>query len=150
MIKKIWVWIGTLFTIVFGGQGKILTIICMFIILDFLTGMWCSAKNGIKWSSKRAKDGLYSKVGLIGALMFGYLADEFIKIVLEYNWTTFDIPTTLFFGTLTAIYVALTECISILENLNNINPKILPQRVRRFFENAYNKLNEESEEEKNG
>lgn len=146
MILTLWNFIIEIMIKLFGEEGKILTIIVAFILIDLITGILASAKNGMKISSMKANEGIQGKIGLILSIMFGYLCDVFVNIITTYEWLPFSVPKIFVFGSLVSVYVAINEAISIIENLNCINPKLVPKKLRNFFENANTKFNQESGE----
>ena len=120
---------------------NIIIIVGSLVLIDIITGIISSCKNGVPITSKKAKEGFYSKLGLFVAIAFGYVIDVFLNYLSNLDFVFID--TTNFFniGTIISIYICINESISIIENLSNINSKLIPNFIKKFFENAENNLN---------
>lgn len=101
-------------TSISNDYGTIITITCTLITIDLLTGLTCSHINH-KINSATGRIGFWKKFALIMALVFGITIDIFI----DYMATKGLISSTYFspIGHLSAVYIAVNECISICENL---------------------------------
>lgn len=107
----------------------VIVIALSFILLDFLTGIIKALKNK-EFTSTKMREGLYHKIGFILTVGFGYLVDFAQGYV--------DIGVTLPIKEVFSIYIIVAEIGSIIENLGEINPNILPQTITSYFK----KLNE--------
>lgn len=87
-----------------------------FMMVDVFTGILKAVKNK-ELSSTRAREGIYKKASFILFIAFGYLADY----AMEYVDLGFNFPAAATICTL----IILTEAISILENLGQINPDLV-------------------------
>lgn len=141
MVIKLWNWLMDLAILLFGSEGKILVIVVGFILLDLITGILSSAKNGEKITSVRAKEGIKSKLGLLINIVFGYFCDGLVDALMMYEWMPFRTSRIFLFGSLVSVYIIINEGISIIENLNCINPSMLPKNLGDFFEDAKIKFN---------
>ena len=79
LLTGLWGWLGWL---VVGWIG------CM--VLDYITGSMAAAKEG-EWSSKRAREGVWHKGGMIVVVMVAAGADMLISLVLT-NLPVLDLP----------------------------------------------------------
>lgn len=105
-----------------------------FMMVDVFTGILKAVKNK-ELSSTRAREGIYKKASFILFIAFGYLADY----AMDYVDLGFNFPATATICTL----IILTEAISVLENLGQINPDLV--KLVAPFLSALNSKKEEGE-----
>jgi toxin secretion/phage lysis holin len=105
-----------------------------FMMVDVFTGILKAVKNK-ELSSTRAREGIYKKASFILFIAFGYLADY----AMEYVDLGFNFPAAATICTL----IILTEAISVLENLGQINPDLV--KLVAPFLSALNSKKEEGE-----
>lgn len=146
--KRVASFIAGVITTFFKLYGAILGLVCVAIVFDTISGVIAAKATGTEVTSKKANQGFWKKVGLILALFFGVFLDMFIPIALKYvNFVLpFNTPFALVFG----CYIIFNEGISICENLDKINPTLLPPWVRKLLKGgleAINKLEEVNENE---
>lgn len=91
---------------------------------DFFSGFISALKNHDVQSSKM-RDGLFKKIGLILCMGLALAIDK-TQVLID-----LQIP----FDTIkpVAVWVIMTEIISIIENICKINPDILPDKLKGFF-----------------
>ena len=99
-------------------------VVGLFIVLDFVTGLIKSLKLKT-FTSTVMREGLWHKCGSIACILFGVLA--------EYAQNFFDIGVQLPLLQSICTYIILMECGSIIENIGEINPSILPNKIKEFF-----------------
>ena len=87
-----------------------------FMLIDVATGVLKAVKNK-ELNSTIAREGIYKKASFIIFFAFGYLAD----FAMNYVNIGFSFPA----GTTVCVLVILTEAISVLENLGQINPELV-------------------------
>lgn len=87
-----------------------------FMVIDVFTGLLKAVKNK-ELNSTKAREGIYKKASFILFIAFGYLADY----AMGYVNMGFNLPAAATICTL----VIITEAISVLENLGNINPDLV-------------------------
>lgn len=109
--------------------------VMLFIILDFVTGIIkaACAKN---LSSTVMRQGLMHKLAFILALLLGWLCE----------WTMPIIGLPDVFGAVyiaVGVYIVLTEIVSILENLGEINPELKTSKFLSIFGENEESNNEE-------
>lgn len=105
-----------------------------FMMVDVLTGVLKAVKNK-ELSSTRAREGIYKKASFILFIAFGYLTDY----AMAYVDLGFNFPAAATICTL----VILTEAISVLENIGQINPDLV--KLIAPFLSALNNKKEEGE-----
>lgn len=87
-----------------------------FMVIDVFTGVLKAVKNK-ELNSTKAREGIYKKASFILFIAFGYLADY----AMDYVNMGFNLPAAATICTL----VIITEAISVLENLGQINPDLV-------------------------
>lgn len=105
----------------------------VFMMVDVLTGVLKAVKNK-ELSSTRAREGIYKKASFILFIAFGYLADY----AMAYVDLGFNFPAAATICTL----VILTEAISVLENIGQINPDLV-KLIAPFLSALNNKKEDE-------
>lgn len=107
-----------------------------FMAIDVFTGMLKAFKNK-ELNSTKAREGIYKKASFILFIAFGYLADY----AMTYVDLGFNFPAAATICTL----IILTEAISILENLGQINPDMV-KLVAPFLSALNNKKEGEQDD----
>lgn len=102
-----------------------------FMMIDVFTGVLKAVKNK-ELNSTKAREGIYKKASFILFIAFGYLADY----AMDYVDMGFNFPAAATICTL----VIVTEAISVLENLGQINPDLV--KLVAPFLSALNKKEE--------
>lgn len=102
-----------------------------FMVIDVFTGVLKAVKNK-ELNSTKAREGIYKKASFILFIAFGYLADY----AMDYVNMGFNLPAAATICTL----VIITEAISVLENLGQINPDMV--KLVAPFLSALNKKEE--------
>lgn len=87
-----------------------------FMVIDVFTGVLKAVKNK-ELNSTKAREGIYKKASFILFIAFGYLADY----AMNYVNMGFNLPAATTICTL----IIVTEAISVLENLGQINPDLV-------------------------
>lgn len=87
-----------------------------FMVIDVFTGVLKAVKNK-DLNSTKAREGIYKKASFILFIAFGYLADY----AMDYVNMGFNLPAAATICTL----IIVTEAISVLENLGQINPDLV-------------------------
>lgn len=102
-----------------------------FMVIDVFTGVLKAIKNK-ELNSTKAREGIYKKASFILFIAFGYLADY----AMNYVNMGFTLPAAATICTL----IIVTEAISVLENLGQINPDLV--KLVAPFLSALNKKEE--------
>lgn len=87
-----------------------------FMVIDVFTGVLKAVKNK-ELNSTKAREGIYKKASFILFIAFGYLADY----AMNYVNMGLTLPAA---ATICALII-VTEAISVLENLGQINPDLV-------------------------
>ena len=87
-----------------------------FMLIDVATGVLKAVKSK-DLNSTKAREGIYKKASFILFIAFGYLSEY----AMQYVDLGFRFPA----GVTVCMLVILTEAISVLENLGNINPDLV-------------------------
>ena len=95
-----------------------------FILFDFGTGIVKALKQK-KFTSTVMREGLFHKCASIMWVVFGGLVD--------YAQTMIDLGITIPLAGSICAYIVLMECGSIMENLGEINPNLVPHTIRQHF-----------------
>lgn len=105
-------------------QIYLIVIALVFNGLDLLSGVLSAIKNKNIKSSK-LRDGLFKKVGFLICYFLALLLDT------EGSLIGFQIGTPIL--PIVILYACTTELVSILENINKINPDLLPEKLMNMF-----------------
>lgn len=150
-IKGIIAAVAAFFSAKLGILGPILVALMGVMVVDYLTGMTASKKEG-SIDSKKGMWGILKKVTYMIVVGVGMLMDWLILTTAESLGA--EIPLQTFFGLLVAIWLIINELISILENLTRIGtpmPDFLVRLVKSFkvsVENSADKLADVVEQNK--
>lgn len=115
---------------VISAHSTILIVTLIFILIDIITGIIKALHNGT-FNSNKMREGLYHKIS--------YLIIIFISGVMEVasfdpNFkVNFDVPLI----NAVCLYIMVTDFMSILENLANINPG-LQKFLQKYMEQVKN------------
>lgn len=96
-----------------------------FILLDMITGLIKAFKEK-NYTSTVMREGLFHKAGSILVIVFGCLVD--------YAQTYVELGVTVPVAASVCAYIILMEIGSIIENVCVINPNILPEKIKEYFE----------------
>lgn len=124
--------VAAFFSAKLGILGPMLLALMGVMIVDYLTGMTASKKEG-DINSKKGMWGILKKVTYMVVVGVGMLMDWLILTTAENLGA--EIPLQTFFGLLVAIWLVINELISILENLTRIGtpmPEFLVRLVKSF------------------
>lgn len=94
---------------------RVLFVVSLFILFDFITGLIKAWKAGTVNSTKM-REGLINKVAEIATMVFGYFCEYALPII--------GVETDIKFGGVIACYITLMELFSIIENLGEVYPAI--------------------------
>lgn len=143
-IKAFFTAIAAFGTALFGWVGWIVVVWLCALVLDYITGSAAAAKNG-EWSSKKAREGLWHKLGSIAAVLVAALCDIALGVIIDgmgaqviADWLGGNIT---FITPVVCIWYIITEAGSILENADKLGAKI-----PKFLSNRLEKLRDSVEE----
>lgn len=103
----------------------LLIIVGAFIVLDILTGLIKALKNK-QYNSTTMRKGLYHKCGSLLCIVFSALVD--------FSQRYIDIGVSLPILNVVCAYIILMEITSIVENICELNPDIMPDKLLQYFE----------------
>lgn len=110
----------------------------VFIILDFATGLVKAFKNKC-FTSTVMREGLFHKAGSILVIALGALVD----FAQDYMDLGFTFPVAI----PVCVYICLMETGSIIENVGEINPRIIPSKLQTYFHKLSTKTTEKNEKD---
>ena len=139
-VKYILSVIGGTILAYFKLYGFAFAIVGIAVMLDLVTGILAALIDGEGLSSKKAYKGVLKKLSLFVALLFGTFLDMFVPYAT--NAVNIDLHVGLLFSTIISVYIVVTECISIIENIYKCNSNALPEWLKKLFSNAKNDLND--------
>ena len=136
--KRVFSFLAGVVTTFFQMYGAILGLVGVAIIFDTITGIAAAKASGTQITSKKANQGFWKKVGLLLALFFGVFLDSFIPEAL--GFISISLPFNMPFGLIFGCYIVFNEGISICENIDKINPTILPHWVKKLLMGGAEKI----------
>lgn len=104
-----------------------------FCVLDCVTG-FVKAAILKQISSTRLREGLMHKLSFVLAILLG--------IVLQVSSRFFDLGFEIPSMGLIASFIVLTECVSIVENISEMNPEIAESGIFAYFDSDNANKNE--------
>ena len=126
-----------------GALDKVLLVLIILMILDYITGLSASLYEGAG-SSKKGLKGIIKKVMYLVVIVLALLIDWLIL----YIGSQFGIvlPFKAFFGILVMLWYVVNEMISILENAIRLEAK-LPSFLKPFLDKLKEMLDQKGNEE---
>lgn len=108
-------------------MATMVAVCCILILMDIVCGIAGAARNK-ELCSTIMRDGLYNK---FGELMLLLLATFINEVLLIAPFDTMGIPPEIAYAV--AIYIAIMEIISIIENICKINPELPFAKILLMF-----------------
>lgn len=129
-MTALWGWFGWLLCLWIG---------CM--IFDYVTGTGAAAKNGV-WTSKKAREGIWHKLGCIVAVVVAAAADMLIGTILS-NLPGMTLPFsyTVLLCPLVVVWYILTELGSVAENAAAMGAPV-PDFLKKILQKTKDAANE--------
>ena len=127
-----------------GALAVPIIVLMVMMIIDYLSGMSAAWSEGTL-SSKVGAKGIIKKVGYMALIVVAMGVDYLICSGI--SAASLDLPYTMWFGLLVAVWLIINEMISILENLDRLDvpiPGFLRAIVRKL------KISADGKDEKNG
>lgn len=113
-------------------------IVAGFILMDMITGLIKAFKKK-EYSSSIMREGLFHKAASIAIIAFGALVD--------YAQNFLDLGVNIPLSIAICTYITLMEIGSIIENVCEINPEIMPSKLQAYFQKL-SKTDEGKDEDK--
>ena len=112
-----------------GWVGIAVAIMITCMLLDYITGTWAAKAHG-EWSSAKARDGLWHKLGEIVALCVAALCDIAVGVILSSAAAPLigDYHHRGYITLIVSIWYIFTELGSILENAAKLGAPI-PEKL---------------------
>lgn len=110
-----------------GDCWYLFVIPLVFNVLDVITGFTAAVANQ-SVSSSAMREGLFHKLGFLFALILAALL-QYCSILLDLG---VEVPTL----GMVAVFIVLTEAVSILENIAEMNPALADNSFFRIFESV--------------
>ena len=126
-----------------GALAVPIIVLMVMMIIDYLSGMSAAWSEGTL-SSKLGAKGIVKKVGYMALIVVAMGVDYLICSGI--SAASLDLPYTMWFGLLVAVWLIINEMISILENLDRLDvpiPGFLRAIVRKL------KISADGKDEKN-
>ena len=109
-----------------------------FILMDMITGLIKAFKKK-EYTSSVMREGLFHKAGSVLVIVLGVLVD--------YAQGFLDLGVTIPLAAAICTYIIMMEIGSIIENVCEINPRIVPAKLQSYFQKlATSKEKEEVKE----
>ena len=119
------------------NYGAILLFCCAFILIDLVTGL-TKAKIQGRINSNTGYQGFWRKAAMLTALVFGICLDALIDYIGTLGIISISLDSPV--GRLLALYIAINECISILENL--VACGVIPKFISAALESVQEDLDQ--------
>ena len=110
-------------TAVLGWFGWLAVIYAASMGIDYITGSALAAKEG-SWSSAKAREGLWHKMGSILAVIVAAIADLLIRVIIGHLPITLTFEYTVFLCPVVLVWYTLTELGSIVENVGGMGAPV--------------------------
>lgn len=96
----------------------------LFNLTDLITGIISAIKNK-EVKSAKLRDGIFKKVGFLICYFLAFLIDYYgASVGFNLGFNVLPVLIT---------YTCTTEAVSIIENVHNINPDLLPNKLLKIF-----------------
>ena len=131
------------FAVYMGALAVPIIVLMVMMIIDYLSGMSAAWSEGAL-SSKVGAKGIVKKVGYMALIVVAMGVDYLICSGI--SAASLDLPYTMWFGLLVAVWLIINEMISILENLDRLDVPI-PGFLRAIVKKL--KISADGKDEKN-
>lgn len=142
-MNKIWNWLiattGGIISIIAEQYSVLFTILVFAMLFDIISGVLASISDGSGLNSAKARKGVVKKFSFILMFFFGIMLDFFFPYVL--SLVSYELPFNSPFGMIIAVYIILTESISICENFYRIDPDSFPHWIAKMLSLAKEDIN---------
>ena len=127
LLTSLWGWVG---------WAVFVWIFC--IVLDYLSGSAAAKATG-EWSSQKAREGLWHKLGEIFAVLVAALCDIAVSVVLKGSGVDLPIEVGPLVTPVVLLWYIVTELGSIAENAGKLGAPV-PAWLRRMLADYKNKI----------
>lgn len=127
-------------TALWGWVGWAVVVWIAAMLLDYLTGTLAAQSRG-EWDSKKAREGLWHKLGEIFAVLVAALCDIAISVVIHSAGINIGIDLDAFVTPLVMLWYIITELGSIIENAGLLGAPI-PEWLKKRLAHYKTKIDE--------
>ena len=136
---------GGLLLTFWNAYSPIISLVCVAIVLDVITGIVGSLANGEPLSSAKARKGFWRKIAELLALGFGIYLDYFLPHIIGMINVNLEFKSPL--GLIVGCYIILNELISITENLAKARPDIIPSWILKLLQKSKQEIDKKEDKE---
>ena len=126
----------------FQQYGLFFLFVGLAIVFDCITGLIKANLTNEGLSSKIGWKGFWKKIALLVGLSFGIYLDYVVPLLFVKGGINLNV--NLPFALIICCYIILNECISICENLYEVNPEGMPKWICTFLKVAKNDVDSKS------
>lgn len=141
LIKNLFSVIAGLLSGFLGVVGVPLAILVGFNIIDYITGITAAKNRGQKIDSAKGLGGIVKKILMWLLVIVAYMVDALI--VYSANRLGINIAFTTTIASITCVWLAVNECISILENIVDAGVEV-PSFLATVVKNLKSKLEDKA------
>ena len=142
LIKNLISVIGGLLSSFFGVVGIPLSILVGFNIIDYLTGISAAKNRGQKIDSAKGLGGIIKKILMWLLVVVAYMVDGLIAYSANRLGINIAFNTTI--ASITCVWLAVNECISILENIVDAGVEV-PSFLESIVKNLKSKMEDKAD-----
>lgn len=133
-----------------GILFPLLGVFCIFMVVDYITGMLASKAEAIDhpgdtaygWNSRKGAKGILKKVGYMCVIAVAIAVDYLIIVAAEKIGITTH--SSVFFGLWATIWYILNELLSILENAGRMGANV-PEWLSKYIAVLKDKIDQEGD-----
>lgn len=131
-----------------GGLFPLLIVLCVFMAIDYITGMLASKSEAIDhpndptygWNSKKGVKGILKKVAYVCVISVA-IALDYIILLLAAR-IGIDTHSNVFFALLATVWYILNELLSIIENAGRMGANV-PEWLAKYIAVLKDKIDKE-------
>lgn len=101
-----------------------LIVVCLLVVLDVISGLLKGYKHK-NISSTKMREGMVNKITYFLVIAF--------TIVLDYGQSYLNLGFNIPLTNAVCIFICLTECVSFLENVQDLNPSLKDNKFMSIF-----------------
>lgn len=142
-IKAIFVAIIAFLTTLWGWLGwtVLIWIICM--ILDYISGT-AAARQAGEWSSEKAREGIWHKLGEIFTVLCCALCDIALRVLIQGSGVNIGFNVSAILTPVVLLWYIVTELGSIVENAGRMGAPI-PEWLKKTLAQYKDKIDQDKE-----
>lgn len=133
-LKYLLALVGGAMAAYFQKYALLYALVATAVALDLITGMCAAVIEGTGLSSSIARKGFLKKMVSLVSVAFGTFLDVLMPFASEK--VGLEIGGTLIFSSVICVYICITECISIAENICRCSGSQLPGWIIKLLKQA--------------